>query len=150
MRTVESANFKRIQPTLSPLKAIRKYCLDCCLGSPLEVRLCTAVDCPLHFRRFGRRPAKKQSLTPIQAIRARCVDCCGHNIAAPRKCEITDCYLYPFRLGKNPHRMGIGGLPHPNAVIGKNPQLSGQVGAKTGYLEAGSILPMESVAAKEG
>ena len=141
----------RVRPkNFTPIRAIRKYCLDCCLGSPHEVRLCPAVDCPLHSRRFGRRPAEKQSLTPVQAIRARCVDCSGHNIAAPRKCEITDCYLYPFRMGKNPKRKGIGGLPRTNAVNRKYPQLSGQVREKTGYLEAGSILPMESVAAKEG
>lgn len=31
---------------VSPLRALRLKCLDCCNGSAREVRLCTAVDCP--------------------------------------------------------------------------------------------------------
>ena len=41
---------------LSPLKAIRKNCLDCCNGSAKEVRLCPIEDCPLHQFRFGKNP----------------------------------------------------------------------------------------------
>ena len=40
----------------TPLKIIRAKCLDCCVGSPGEVRKCTAFDCPLHPFRFGKRP----------------------------------------------------------------------------------------------
>jgi len=32
---------------------IRKKCLDCCVFSCEEVKLCTAEDCPLHLYRFG-------------------------------------------------------------------------------------------------
>lgn len=39
-----------------PLKAIRSYCLDCCLDQPKEVRLCPAGDCAIHPFRFGRNP----------------------------------------------------------------------------------------------
>ena len=35
-------------------KAIRLKCLDCCCGSPGEVRNCTAVNCPLFPYRMGR------------------------------------------------------------------------------------------------
>ncbi len=40
----------------NPLKAIRAKCLECCGGSPKEVRLCSDVDCPLHPFRSGQKP----------------------------------------------------------------------------------------------
>ena len=40
----------------TPLKAIRKSCLDCTNGQPKEVRLCPVIDCALYPYRFGRRP----------------------------------------------------------------------------------------------
>ena len=43
--------------TRTPLKAIRAKCLDCCCNNPNEVRLCPAVDCPLHEYRRGSRPS---------------------------------------------------------------------------------------------
>ena len=42
----------------TPLKAIRKKCLDCSCFQPKEVRKCTVIDCPLYPYRFGRRPNK--------------------------------------------------------------------------------------------
>jgi len=39
---------------LTPLKAIRLKCLDCCAGSRKEVRLCPVRDCPLWPFRMGR------------------------------------------------------------------------------------------------
>jgi hypothetical protein len=41
---------------LSPVRALRLRCLDCCNGSAQEVRLCTAVDCPSWPFRMGRNP----------------------------------------------------------------------------------------------
>ena len=41
------------------LKAIRAKCLDCCVYQPMEVRLCSAEDCPLWSFRFGNDPEKK-------------------------------------------------------------------------------------------
>lgn len=41
---------------LTPLKAIRAKCLDCCCSSEAEVRDCTASNCPLHFFRMGHNP----------------------------------------------------------------------------------------------
>jgi hypothetical protein len=43
-------------PKQSPLKQIRKFCLDCAGGSPKEVRYCTCTECALWPFRFGRRP----------------------------------------------------------------------------------------------
>ena len=42
----------------TPIKAMRKKCLDCCCGQVKEVRLCQAVECALWAYRFGRRPTK--------------------------------------------------------------------------------------------
>ena len=49
---------------MTPMKAIRMKCLDCCCGSTNEVKLCTCVDCTLFPFRFGKRPstlAKKEA-----------------------------------------------------------------------------------------
>ena len=42
----------------TPIKAIRKNCLDCCCGQVKEVRLCPIINCPLYPYRMGRRPDK--------------------------------------------------------------------------------------------
>ena len=41
---------------MTPLKAIREKCLDCCCGSAQEVRLCTCEKCALYRFRFGKNP----------------------------------------------------------------------------------------------
>lgn len=43
---------------LTPMKAIRAKCMDCCAGSQAEVRLCPMPACPLWPYRKGHRPAK--------------------------------------------------------------------------------------------
>jgi hypothetical protein len=45
---------------LTPMKAIRQKCLDCCCGSKKEVRLCPSDDCSLWPYRFGKRPTAAQ------------------------------------------------------------------------------------------
>ncbi len=44
---------------LTPIKAIRAKCLDCCCGQSQEVRLCSSVDCPLYPYRMGKNPTRK-------------------------------------------------------------------------------------------
>jgi len=43
---------------LTPIKAIRKKCLECG-GRPSEVRRCEISDCPLFIYRFGKNPNRK-------------------------------------------------------------------------------------------
>ena len=43
----------------TPIKSIRKKCLDCTAGSRKEIRLCTVVQCALYPYRFGKRPTKE-------------------------------------------------------------------------------------------
>lgn len=45
---------------MSPLKALRLRCLDCCAGQPSEVRLCTAVGCPSWPFRMRNNPWRKE------------------------------------------------------------------------------------------
>lgn len=47
---------------LTPTKAIRAKCLDCCCGSAKEVRLCTNKKCPLYPYRFGKRPKDDKNI----------------------------------------------------------------------------------------
>lgn len=41
---------------LTPLKAIRQKCLECCNGQLVEVRECLITDCALYEYRKGHRP----------------------------------------------------------------------------------------------
>lgn len=43
-------------PKQSPLKQIRKQCLECCCGSVKTIRFCHSIDCPLWYLRFGKFP----------------------------------------------------------------------------------------------
>lgn len=44
---------------MTPLKAIRLKCLDCCCGQIVEVKNCPCPDCPLYNYRDGHNPARK-------------------------------------------------------------------------------------------
>lgn len=51
----------------SPIKAIRKYCLQCGDGTRIEVEKCHITNCPLHPYRFGIMPytyAERKGLVP--------------------------------------------------------------------------------------
>lgn len=47
---------------LTPIKAIRLKCLDCCCNSANEVKLCNCDKCALYPYRFGKRPKGEQEL----------------------------------------------------------------------------------------
>ena len=40
----------------TPVKAIRKKCLDCTCNQPKEIRECTVINCALYPYRMARRP----------------------------------------------------------------------------------------------
>ena len=44
---------------LTPIKSIRKKCLDCCNGQYNEIRNCTVINCALYPYRMGKRPKHK-------------------------------------------------------------------------------------------
>lgn len=45
---------------LTPMKAIRKKCLECSCGQIKEVRLCPIKTCALYGYRMGRRPTGEE------------------------------------------------------------------------------------------
>ncbi len=45
---------------MTPLKAIRKMCLECSNHSTLDVDHCAEMDCPLWPYRFGRKPRRNE------------------------------------------------------------------------------------------
>lgn len=56
---------------LTPLKAIRAKCLDCCCGSSNEVKECTCYKCALYPYRTGHSPnpnRKGKSKGNIEAL----------------------------------------------------------------------------------
>ena len=59
---------------ISPLKAIRLKCLDCCCGSSNEVKMCPRTNCPIYPFREGHNPfvAKREySAEQKEAIKLR-------------------------------------------------------------------------------
>jgi len=56
--------------TMTPLKAIRAKCLECCCDQSREVRLCPCTDCPLYVYRFGKNSTMAGHLSEEQRSRA--------------------------------------------------------------------------------
>ena len=90
----------------SPLDAIRAFCMWCCGGSALEVRLCPSAGCAFSLYRAGTIPARaRRSLVKI--IKARCLDCIPDGAADCDAFQALEhhppCPCWPFRMGKNPN-----------------------------------------------
>lgn len=43
----------------TPVKAIRKKCLDCSCWQPKEAKLCSHTECSLYPYRLGKNPNRK-------------------------------------------------------------------------------------------
>jgi hypothetical protein len=51
---------------ITPMKAIRLKCLDCCCDGMLEIRACSVTECPLWRFRLGLHPLTiKNSKNPF-------------------------------------------------------------------------------------
>lgn len=67
----------------TPLKAVRKNCLDCMGGSANAVKECN-LDCPLHIYRFGHNPRRKgvgNRFAFAKKARAKSADCLSASVA---------------------------------------------------------------------
>lgn len=93
---------KEVKKT-TPMKAIRRKCVDCCLGIATEVKECVAAKCPLYDYRSGKRPPDSK---PLRTIRLKCLDCTGNGINDIRTCKLKDCPLYVYRFGHRPKGEG--------------------------------------------
>lgn len=56
---------------LTPMRAIRAKCMDCCCGQEREIRFCPMEDCPLWIFRFGKNPNIRREATEKQREKAR-------------------------------------------------------------------------------
>ncbi len=70
-RYLTSAELEALGHTaMSPTKALRLRCLDCCCGQTAEVRACTTLDCPAWPFRMGRNPWREPpSEERLEALR---------------------------------------------------------------------------------
>lgn len=67
---------------LTPIKAIRAKCIDCCAGDKLEPKRCTAVKCPLYPYRTGHRPKEYNLSSEIEkAEKTQIAPTCKENTA---------------------------------------------------------------------
>lgn len=48
---------------LTPIKAIRAKCIECCCGQSKEVRECSIKECALYPYRMGHRPKVEEDTT---------------------------------------------------------------------------------------
>lgn len=101
----------RCVPVESPVKAIRRHCLECAAGDPVEVRKCPATTCLLWSMRFGMGPRAAQRMGKVveaeaepsflKTINRYCGNCIGSRQQV-KNCSIVDCPLWPFRFGMTP------------------------------------------------
>ena len=49
------------QVVLTPLRAIRRHCLECCGWQWSLVRTCTSKNCPVFPYRMGHRPEEPEA-----------------------------------------------------------------------------------------
>ena len=56
---------------ISPLKAIRKFCIECSGESSYEVERCTSKNCFLYPFRFGYNPFSEKTVSDEQKQAAR-------------------------------------------------------------------------------
>jgi hypothetical protein len=76
---------------VSPLRALRLKCLDCCNDSVQEVRLCTAVACPSWPFRMGKNPWRDPLGDAERARRAATMNRNrASNLTKPEKTQVPD------------------------------------------------------------
>lgn len=101
---------------ISPLKSIRKKCLDCSGFERQRVKECdfdgisinrnglVEDHCPLHQFRMGHGKGSK-----VRAIRKYCLWCSIDQPNEVKLCPSIFCKLYQFRFGHNPNCSGRKG-----------------------------------------
>jgi hypothetical protein len=85
---------------MTPLRAIRTKCLDCCAGELATVRNCDLCEqCQLWPFRMGKGVRGKGSI--IKPIRRYCLWCMKGQPNEIRLCPSAErCALYPYRFGR--------------------------------------------------
>ena len=91
----------------SPLKSIRKFCLECMGGSSKIVTDCPSTKCKFYHFRFGKNPIPQPKIFALKSMRLYCLECL-YTSDEVKKCTMPECPVYIYRFGNNPHRKGIG------------------------------------------
>jgi len=86
---------------MTPLTAIRKYCLYCSNNQPIEIQKCPSKNCPFYLYRMGKNTTKPRQRA-LKAIRKYCLDCSNNSSNQVKKCTFSECPLFEYRSGKNP------------------------------------------------
>ena len=86
----------------SPLKSVRKKCIDCSGFDLKEVRECPFVDCPLYSLRMG-----KGCRATLKNIRAYCLSCCNGQRNEIKLCASVKCPLWEYRFGKRHKKASV-------------------------------------------
>lgn len=92
---------------LTPLKAVRKFCLRCsCLSS--GVKHCSKNACAFYVLRFGRmpKPICGIGISVLNRIKIYCFDCVYDNRTSlptsTHECIQDNCPVWGYRHGHNP------------------------------------------------
>jgi hypothetical protein len=93
---------------ISPLRAIRSYCLDCCYGKANQIQICSHADCRIYKYRLGRKQ-RGSAPSAIKSIGLHCAMCSCYSINDVENCQNTGCQLYPYRMGKKSKKAVTGG-----------------------------------------
>jgi hypothetical protein len=92
--------------TISPLEAIRKYCLCSCMGGQRTlVAACVDASCPLHPLRMKEIP-EGFGVRVVRVIRRFCLRCTVGDRETVRLCtEKNSCPIWPYRVGVSPKKL---------------------------------------------
>lgn len=71
----------------TPMRAIRRKCLDCCCGNAAEVRACCIPSCPLFPYRLGHRPKAAGKETVPTSTDTRSAGLATHSGKGPKAAE---------------------------------------------------------------
>lgn len=89
---------------LTPMRAIRAYCVWCHNHQQALTKECPSIECDLYSRRMGREDKSVEveyRLTTLKAIKFKCLDCSSRSASAVNRCDRVDCRLHEYRTGKN-------------------------------------------------
>ena len=98
---------------LSPIQAIRAFCMQCEGGSSAHVQSCRYPPCPFYAYRIGKVKKAKPTDT-LTAIKRYCFEQCQagssqHEVVICQgdKATLGSCPVFSFRLGKNPNKLKL-------------------------------------------
>lgn len=102
---------------LTPIKSIRKFCVNCMGGSFKEIKDCCGElvpeeTCVLAYFRFGKNLSKGK-VKSLGSIKKYCLSCVG-GVKSELEGDCLElatekmCPLNIYKFGKNPSRKGLG------------------------------------------